>query len=164
MAVSEIIGAAVGVMLLIIVAYVVVSGTLIAGETMATAQKDLTLQQEARIRTSFSITDQYNATSPSYMIYANITNTGSEIIGDFKHMDVIVYDKANGDFQICTYDENGITPTQGHWKIYRTFGEFIHMNELDPGERYEIQIASMGDQPKWFQITTANGVYDSASL
>jgi len=162
MAVSEIIGAAVGVMLLIIVAYVVVSGTLIAGETMANAQKDLTLQQEARIRTSFSITDQFNATSPSNIIYANITNTGSEIIGDFKHMDVIVYDKADGDYQICTYDQNDLTP--GHWKIYRKFGEFIHLDELDPGERYEIQITSMGDQPKWFQITTANGVYASAFL
>jgi len=61
MAVSEIIGAAVGILLLVIVAYVIVGGTLTAGETIATAQKDLTLQNEARLRTSIqpqSIRDQ----------------------------------------------------------------------------------------------------------
>ena len=160
MAVSEIIGAAVGVMLLIIVAYVVVSGTLIAGETMATAQKDLTLQQEARVRTAFAISDQRNDTSN--LILANITNTGTEIIGDFKHMDVIVYDKDDGEYDICIYKSTE-GAMQGYWGIYPNAEEFIHKNELDPGEKYEIWIQPPGTitKPKWFQITTANGVYAS---
>jgi flagellar protein FlaF len=162
MAVSEIIGAAVGVILLVIVAYVVVGGTLFAAETMANTQKDLTVQQEARIRTAFVITDQYNATTDSYIIYANITNTGTEIISDFKHMDVIVYDKQQGDYQVCIYDPDDIT--RGHWKFIPPINEFIHPNELDPGERYQVQIRSIGDSPRWFQITTANGVYASAFL
>jgi flagellar protein FlaF len=162
MAVSEIIGAAVGILLLVIVAYVVVGSTLTAAETVATAQKDLSLQHEARMRTLFTLSDQFNGTEQSYIIKANITNTGSEIISDFDHMDVIVYDKQRNDYQTCTYDPVDIT--RGHWKISQQFDEFIHPGELDPGERYQIQISSKGDQPKWLQVTTANGVYASGFI
>jgi flagellar protein FlaF len=162
MAVSEIIGAAVGVILLVIVAYVVVGSTLFAAETMANAQKDLTFQQESRIRTAFTLTDQFNGTDQSYIVYANITNTGTEIISDFKHMDVIVYDKEFGGYEFCRYDEAG--GTQGTWDIENHYSDFIHPNELDPGERYHIRIVIKGTQPKWMQITTANGVYASGFL
>jgi len=162
MAVSELIGAAVGVILLVIVAYVVVGSTLFAADTMANTQKDLTARQEARIRTAFSLSDQFNGTDQSYIIYANITNTGTEIISDFKHMDVIVYDKESGGYEVCIYDEAG--GTQGTWNIDTTYNEFIHPNELDPGERYHIRIVSKGNQPKWLQVTTANGVYASGFL
>ncbi|HSQ94115.1 MAG TPA: hypothetical protein VLL74_07465 [Methanoregula sp.] len=161
MAVSEIIGAAVGVILLVIVAYVVVGSTLIAGETVANSQKDLTIQQEARLRTSFAITDQYNLTDASILM-ANITNTGTEIISDFKHMDVIVYDRETGEYEVCTYDEAG--GTAGQWNIANRYDEFIHPYSLDPGEKYLIRVMSTKNQPKWFQITTANGVYTSAFL
>lgn len=159
MAVSEIIGAAVGVILLVIVAYVVVSGTLFAAETMANTQKDLTIQQEARMRTALSLTDLANSTSQPYIVFANITNTGTEIISDFKHMDVIVYDNEHGEYEVCTYDPD--VATRGHWKINDDYGEFIHPNELDPGEVYQIEITTVANEPKWFQITTANGVYAS---
>jgi archaeal flagellar protein FlaF len=157
MAVSEIIGAAVGVILLMIVAYVVVGSTLFAAETVTAAQKDLTLLQESRMRTAFSITDQKNE---STMIIANITNTGTEIIGDFKHMDVLVYDKDSGTYEVCTYTPGAVTG--GHWGINPNPEEFIHKMELDPGEKYQIWIQPSGTSPKWFQITTANGVYASA--
>ncbi len=162
MAVSELIGAAVGVILLVIVAYVVVGSILFAADTMANTQKDLTAQQESRIRTAFSLTDQFNSTDQSYIIYANITNTGTEIISDFKHMDVIVYDKESGGYEVCIYDEAG--GTQGTWNIDTTYSEFIHPNELDPGERYRIRVVIKGNQPKWLQVTTANGVYASGFL
>ena len=55
--------------LLVIVAYVVVSGTLFAGETMANTQKDITLLQEARLRTALSLTDLVNSTSQPYIVY-----------------------------------------------------------------------------------------------
>jgi archaeal flagellar protein FlaF len=162
MAVSEIIGAAIGVLLLVIVAYVVVGSTLYAAETVTTAQKDLTLLQEARLRTSFSITDQKNDTTN--LIIANITNTGTEIIGDFKHTDVIVYDKTSSVYGTCNYTTGAVTA--GRWGIRNDFEEFIHKNELDPGEKYEIWIqppVAITD-PKWFQITTANGVFASAFI
>ena len=162
MAVAEIIGAAVGVMLLVIVAYVVVSSTLISAETVAGAQKDLTLREEARMRTAFSITDQFNETNQSSIIYATLTNTGAETITDLNHMDVLVYDRELQDYGICTYDETG--GTAGTWNIVSRYDEFIHPYALDAGERYQIRIMSHGDQPKWFQVTTANGVYASAFL
>ena len=158
MAVSEIIGAAVGVILLVIVAYVVVGSTLFAAETVTTAQKDLTLQQEARVRTAFAVTDvRYNTS----IIHANITNTGTEIIGDFKHMDVLVYDAGLNKYQEYPYStENPPTAPQS-WGIDDRYNEFIHPYELDPGETYRIRI-NTGSSPRWFQITTANGVSASA--
>jgi flagellar protein FlaF len=141
---------------------VVVGSTLFAADTMANTQKDLTLQQEARMRTAFTLTDQFNGTAQSYIIYANITNTGTEIISDFKHMDVIVYDKESGEYEICTYDEAG--GTQDTWNIENHYSDFIHPNELDPGERYHIRIVIKGNLPKWLQVTTANGVYASGFL
>jgi len=162
MAVSEIIGAAVGVILLIIVAYVIVSGTLIAGETMANAQKDLTLRQEARLRTAFTLTDLYNSTGARNLVFGNLTNTGTEIISDFKHMDIIVYDTESGGYEICTYEKT-ITGN-GHWTIIPAADEFIHKGELDPGEVYKIEIHTVGTVPRWFQFTTANGVYASGIL
>ena len=58
MAVAELIGAAIGVLLLVMVAYLLVGSTLSTAELMVTAQKDVTLQQESRMHTLFSITDQ----------------------------------------------------------------------------------------------------------
>ncbi len=160
MAVSEIIGAAVGVILLVVVAYVVVGSTLYAAETVTTAQKDLTIQQESRMRTAFSVS---HAVRNSSTIHANITNTGSEIIGDFKHMDVLVYDSDYTDHEYTMYPykrDDFVTP--GTWGIESRYGEFIHPYELDPGETYRIQVNTAGTTPGWFQVTAANGVYASA--
>ena len=162
MAVSEIIGAVVGVMLLVVVAYVIVTSTLVTGETIAGTQKDLVLQQEARLRTSISLDDPHNATEQASIIMANLTNTGTEPISDFKHMDVLVYDQELMTYGICTYDETG--GTAGTWNIANRYGEFIHPYSLDPGERYQLRIMSNGNRPKWIQVTTANGVYASAFL
>jgi flagellar protein FlaF len=158
MAVAGIIGAAVGVLLLIVVAYVVVSATITTAETVSNAQKDLTLQNEMRIRTVFTITDPQNSSS---IITSNVSNTGTEIISDFTHMDVIVYDTGSNDYQVCTYDSSG-SGTPGTWDIANRYQDFIHPFELDPGEKYQIRVATRGSSPKWFQITTGNGVYASA--
>ena len=77
-------------------------------------------------------------------------------------MDVIVYDKESMNYEICTYDAAG--GTAGTWNIANRYDEFIHPYSLDPGEKYQIRIMTQGNQPKWFQITTANGVYASAFL
>jgi flagellar protein FlaF len=159
MAVSELIGAAVGIILLIVVAYVVVSGTLVTAETVAGTQKDLSLLQESRMRTSLALRDVRNGTAAS-IVMANLSNDGTEIISDFKHMDVLVYDQELMAYDTCTYDMTG--GTAGTWNIENRYGEFIHPYSLDPGEEYLIRIVSGGNQPKWLQITTANGVSASA--
>jgi archaeal flagellar protein FlaF len=162
MAAAEIIGAAVGVMLLVIVAYVVIGSTLYAAETVTTAQKDLTIQQETRMRTSISITDPVINGS---IIHANITNTGTEIIGDFKHTDVIVYDSTltASPYQIYPY-ATGEPVTTGRWGIENPYNEILHPYELDPGETYLIRVNTEGSSPGWFQITTGNGVSASTFI
>ena len=160
MAVAGIIAAAVGVMLLIVVAYVVVGATITAAETVSNAQKDLTLQNEMRLRTVFTITDPKNNSS---IIISNISNTGTQIISDFNHMDVIVYDTGFNDYQVCTYDANR-SDTPGTWYIANSYQDFIHPSELDPGEKYQIRVTTRGSSPNWFQITAGNGVYASAYL
>jgi flagellar protein FlaF len=158
MAVAGIIAAAVGVMLLIVVGYVVVSATITTAETVTSAQKDVTLQNEMRLGTAFTITDPQNSSS---IITSNISNTGTEIISDFRHMDVIVYDSGTNDYHVCTYDASaGGNP--GTWDITNHYQDFIHPSELDPGEKYQIRVATRGSSPYWFQITSDKGVYASA--
>jgi flagellar protein FlaF len=159
MAVAGIIGTAVGVILLIVVAYVVVGATLTAAETMADAQKDVTLQNQMRIGTAFIISDEMHNSS---IIFTNVTNTGTEIIRDFNHMDILVYDKTvSNDYQICIYNST-VSGTQCTWQISDHYQDYIHPTELDPGEKYRFRINSQGTSPEWFQITTSNGVYASA--
>jgi flagellar protein FlaF len=155
MAAAGIIGTAVGLILLIVVAYVVVGATLTAAETVTNAQKDVTLQNQMRIGTAFTITDQlYN----NSVIYANVTNTGTEIIRDFNHMDILLYSNESDVYQICIYD----TSYQCTWEISERYQDFIHPSELDPGEKYQFRISTGGFSPDWFQITSGNGVYASA--
>ena len=156
MAVAGIIAAAVGVMLLIVVGYVVVGATITTAETVTNAQKDVTLQNEMRLGTAIVITDPQQSSSN---ITSNVTNSGTEIISDFRHMDVLVYDTGSNEYQVCTYDASG---SPGTWDITNRYQDFIHPSELDPGEKYQIRIATSGSSPSWFQITTGNGVYASA--
>jgi len=158
MAAAGIIGTAVGVILLIVVAYVVVGATLTAAETMSNAQKDVTLQNQMRIGTAFTITDEIHNSS---IIYANVTNTGSEIIRDFNHMDILVYDNESGDYHVCTYDTTG-GGSPGTWYISNYYLDYIHPSELDPGEKFQFRINTQSASPEWFQITSGNGVYASA--
>jgi flagellar protein FlaF len=158
MAAAGIIGTAVGVILLIVVAYVVVGATLTAAETVSNAQKDVTLQNQMRIGTAFTISDEMHNSS---IIYTNVTNTGTEIIRDFNHMDILVYDNESGDYRVCTYDKT-TSGAPGTWYISNYYQEFIHPSELDPGEKYRFMINTQGTSPEWFQITSGNGVYASA--
>jgi len=158
MAAAGIIGTAVGVILLIVVAYVVVGATLTAAETMSNAQKDVTLLNQMRIGTAFTISDEIHNSS---IIYANVTNTGTEIIRDFNHMDILVFDNESGDYRVCTYDKTG-GGSPGSWYISNYYQDFIHTSELDPDEKFQFRINTQGTSPEWFQITSDNGVYASA--
>jgi flagellar protein FlaF len=89
MAVAEIIGAAVGVLLLIIVAYVVVGSTLTAAETVSFAQKDLTQLSEARLKTSIAL-NKTEANLSGQGLNFSVVNNGNEIISDFSHMDILL--------------------------------------------------------------------------
>jgi len=157
MAAAEIIGAAIGVLLLMVVAYVVVGATLTAAETVSTAQKDLTLQNEARLRTSISINRSEISNTTSALDFS-VTNNGNEIISDFEHTDIYTWDGNNQGYQNYTYDKYQ-TGTSGNWSVKSIENDLIHPNQLDPGEKMWITVNYIGARPTWFQVTTSNGVY-----
>jgi flagellar protein FlaF len=156
MAVAEIIGAAVGVLLLIIVAYVVVGSTLTAAETVSNAQKDITLLNEARLRTSISLNRSEISNTTSVLDFS-VTNTGNEIISDFNHMDLYTWDDSATGYKYYTYDKY-IQGTPGTWSIIQIENDIIHPNSLDPGEKMWIRVNFIGVKPRWIQLTTSNGV------
>jgi flagellar protein FlaF len=158
MAAAEIIGAAIGVLLLMVVAYVVVGSTLTAAETVSTAQKDLTLQNEVRLRTSISLNRSEISNTTSVLDFS-VTNTGNEIISDFDHTDIYTWDgDSSHDYQKYTYDKYQ-TDTAGNWSIKSIENDLIHPNQLDPGEKMWVTVNYIGARPIWFQVTTSNGVY-----
>jgi len=166
MAVAEIIGAAIGVRLLVVVAYVLVGGTLSAAETMATAQKDITLLQETRLRTSFNIssTEPQGNCAMGACLNFSITNNGNEAIIDLPHMDVFSYNATNGERYTYVKKEDDVGEPYT-WTV-RFFGnDVIHTGELDPGVTLWIKTNLPSDYvPTNIQVTTGNGVSASSKL
>jgi archaeal flagellar protein FlaF len=156
MAVAEIIGAAIGVLLLVIVAYLLVGGTLSTAETVVTAQKDMTLLQETRMRTSIIVTDEQPDANNN--LNFSITNNGEEAISDLPHMDIFSFNTARG-YTHYTYDSEN-TGAPYTWQIIRFENDYIHTSELDPGVKLWIKAnVPTGETPvKSFQVITGNGV------
>jgi flagellar protein FlaF len=162
MAVAEIIGAAVGVLLLVIVAYLLVGGTLSMAETVATAQKDLTSLQEARLRTSIDITYP-DFDDGANILKFNISNNGNEMISDLPHMDIFSFNETNG-YTYYTYDSYQLG-NPGNWSITGFEHDYIHAKELDPGVSMSVNITYLPDnKPISFQVTTSNGVSALSSV
>jgi flagellar protein FlaF len=159
MAGADLIGAAVGVLLLVIVAYIVVGSTISTAEIVTDSQRAAALQEQTQSRTDFAISETNREGDSGFN--CTITNTGKEIISDFRHMDVIVYDSR--DYQLYPYSPSG---SPGTWTIITPDPgtDVIHPSELDPGESYKIEVITSGISPYWFQITTGNGVYASKFL
>lgn len=159
MAVAELIGAAVGVLLLIFVAYVLVGSTLSTAQTLAESQKDLTLMDESRLRTDiqFSRAD----VEEGNIINFSFTNNGSEIVSDFKHMDLLTVN-SSGEYTHYTYVKTPTGSAGTWWISFFDPADGIHPGQLDPGEKiYGLAYYPGDDAPRWIQITTGNGVYTS---
>ena len=156
MAVAELIGAAIGVLLLVTVAYLLVGGTLTTAETVVTAQKDMTLLNEARLRTSIIVSDEWIDNS-SYMNF-NITNTGEETVTDLPHMDVFSFDKTNGYTHLTYKSTKSGSLDPGTWQIVGFYNDNIHAKQLDPGVTMWIRANAVGEPLDNFQFTTNNGV------
>jgi len=157
MAVAEIIGAAIGVLLLIVVAYILVGSTLTASETVVNAQKDITLVNEARLKTAISLNKNEISVSGSGLNFS-VTNTGNEIVSDFSHMDVYTTDNGLSEYAHYKYDKDK-SGAVGSWTITKIDNDYIHPNQLDPGEKAWGMAVFSGPRPVWVQITTSNGVY-----
>ena len=160
MAAGELIGAAVGALILVIVAYVLVGSVLSTAVTVANAQKDLTLQNEARLGTRISITSKE---IQGGNISFSVSNNGTEVINDFTHMDIL---SSNGsaDLQYYQFNPTGLAGP-GRWSV-TGFDPLTssYPGELDPGQTMSCNATYTGNPPTWFQITTGNGVSASAFI
>ncbi len=158
MAVAEIIGAAIGVMMLVIVAYVLVGSVLSAAEVVNNAQKDNTLQQEIRLGTGFEITDAINSGTrgTQFNITFNIHNKGSEVIHDFSHMDIFTYNDG------VTGSYNHLTPTNDCSLDESWCMDISTTKQLDPDKMMGITAFSSINNS--IRVVTSNGVYHSKTL
>jgi len=158
-AVAEIIGSAIGAMILIIVAYLLVGNVLWTAEVVSNAQKDLTHLSESRLRTDITIT---NVTLSGPAVNLTIKNTGNEVVTDFPHSDVLLYPigDATG-YQVYIYNATD-TAAPGSW-TKSILNDYVHPGELDPGETMYVNAYFTGSTPLHFDVgfCTNNGVYAS---
>ncbi|WP_048145913.1 hypothetical protein [Methanosphaerula palustris] len=154
MAVGELIGAVVGVMLLVYVAYVLVGSVIMTAETVTSAQGDMGQLQEARMRTMINLSiDQVVDNT----VYLNVTNTGGEPISDFTHMDVITSDGVGE--PLYHHFTTGALSSQT-WQNIQIVPDYVHPGQLDPGEVLTLSVTDTY-RPVWAQVITPNGVYST---
>ena len=151
MAGAEIIGAAIGVLLLILVGYLLIGSALTTAEVVTSAQKDITIQNEARLQTSIAISDVSFGASTTFIL----TNTGKEPIKDFSHMDVILFSSDDSPKRY-PYDYTG---TEASSWSYVPFVEKVNPGTFDPNEQIFITVKNPGYSPSYVQVICANGVY-----
>ncbi|MDN7023382.1 flagellar protein FlaF [Methanoculleus sp. FWC-SCC1] len=153
MSVGSLVASGIGILMLIITAYILVGGTLGTAELVVMAQGDLAVQQEIRMRTNIDI----SATSLDEVgkaLYVEVANSGNEPIVNFEHMDV--YLVTTGSPVYCSYGTD--------WSVVGISPDSIHPGQLDPGEVLNLSVTYAADAPTWVQVTTGNGVYDSAYI
>ncbi|MDD1657341.1 MAG: hypothetical protein LUQ41_02655 [Methanomicrobiales archaeon] len=153
MAAATLIASAVGIVILIITAYVVMGGTVSLVEQATTSQKDLTDRQVERINTGVAITGA-SADDLLKVVFLDVENTGGETVRDPGEMAV---------FLLHNGEPVYYTNSSGAW-WYRISPDTIHPNQLDPDEVMNISVTYTGDEPTWAKVVTENGVYDSAYL
>ena len=159
MAVAEIIGTAIGTMLLLMVAYLLVGNVLTTAEVVSSAQKDLTLLSEMRLHTDLTITNVTVAGNPVNAINLTVKNTGTEIISDFPHTDVFVYQAGGSGYAEYPFSTADAVESTWHGFI---LNDYVHPGELDPGESmYVNAYFPPGTVPYQVLMCTNNGVYAS---
>ena len=152
MAIANLIGAVVGVFLLLLVAYLLVGATLITAETVMNAQREMTEVQVTTIRTSIAIED-YTLTDDR--LYLLITNDGATIIDpNPEGMDVYLSDDVFTQMVRASWTQEGnITP------------DGINPGLLDPGESLNMSIDISGvANASWVKVATPNGITASGYL
>lgn len=151
MSAGPLVASAVGILLLVATAYVLIGGTLATTEVMVEAQSNLATYQEARMRTAIAIE---NTTIANSTLFVEVKNTGSEPVVEISSIDV--------------YLQSGGVPVYvpfGNWSKVSMIPDEVHPGELDPGETLNLSVIYPEDiAPTWVQIVTPNGVSSSAYI
>jgi flagellar protein FlaF len=163
MGAGTIIASAIVIVLLIITGYVLIGGTLSTAQIVMVAQRAAAEKEGQRIHTQIEIMNA-SANLGVSETFIEVKNTGSEVIGDFDHMEVYLLQNQTPDMYIpYTYT---ILSAPFNFVYRITPLDLVHPGLLDPDEVANITVlydAGRGD-PSWVKVTTANGVYDSAYL
>jgi archaellum component FlaF (FlaF/FlaG flagellin family) len=155
MGAGTIIATAIAITLLIITGYVLIAGTLSTAQVVAMAQQAAAQRESQKIHTRIEIINASTNTTDSKS-FVEVKNTGSEVVGDFGHMEVYLL-------------QGGVPYTYTNQSVllfwtYEINPDRVHPNLLDPDEVANITVPydQMLGAPTWVKVTTANGVYDSA--
>ena len=147
MAFANLIGAVVGIFLLLLVAYLLVGATLLTAETVMAAQRDMTEVHTLLLGTSIAITDHKNTTENLYII---VKNDGTTVINT-DQMDVFLATSGSG-HSLFSWVNAGITP------------DAINPGLFDPGEYLNMTVDITGYNPTWVKVVTPNGIAASTYL
>jgi len=152
MAAASLVSTALGIIIILITAYVLAGSTLALTETVTTAQKDMTELQAKILGTSFRIEDPpSNLTSP---LTISLYNTGNEPIADFENMDVYLLFAGKGPV-LYKYR---LTSDEGWWDYVPPIGS-VYPSQWDPGEKMTISITYFESSlPEEIKVTTPNGI------
>jgi hypothetical protein len=175
MAGADVIEAAIGITLLLIVSYVVLGSITSAADTVSNARKDITLSQTERRGTNIEVTYAHTETfvsSPDhYRVRFRVQNTGNVKI-DFTKMGVVIvmYDPDRptyyrfGSGNNFEWNLNYLTTDES----CNTQNDVVNPNQWDPGEylcgfvdMVYTSCGSWGCPPVVFYAFTGNGASDS---
>jgi flagellar protein FlaF len=160
MAVGEIIGAAIGALVLIYIAYVLVGGMLTTVETVTLAQTEVTHMNEDRLNTALGLTSH---AVDGETVTITLNNTGSVVIGNFTHMDLYLGDGSTQP-TLFRHSSAGTSPNWTDQGIFSGgLAELVHPGELDPGEELVMQASYAGDL-HWIKVVAGNGATVEAAV
>jgi archaeal flagellar protein FlaF len=145
MAFASIIGSAIGIILLIVTAYVLVGGVLTTTQVAMNAQSDMTAVHMQMLGTSISIDSVSVENSSPNIIYLNMRNSGSEPI-DLTEINVFLKVPESAPVLIPKGSDAGkwsISPDVIQWR---------------PTEVLNMSVNYAGGYPVIVQLTTGNGV------
>jgi archaeal flagellar protein FlaF len=145
MAFASIISSAIGIILLIITAYVLVAGVLTTTQVAMNAQSDMTAIHMEMLGTSISIDSQSVENSSPNIVYLGLINSGSEPV-DLSTINVFIKDQNSAPVLIPKGSIAGtwsISPEVKQWR---------------PTETLNMSVRYSGTYPVIVQLTTGNGV------
>ncbi len=157
MASASLIATAFALIMLIITAYFLVGVVLTTAQVVSIAQTDQINKQEERVRTSIDILNA--SISPGSIVYVEMENTGSVVISEIKYMDVYTINGTSNPPLYYSYGSG-----TGKWTEESINPDIINPGQWDPKEIMNISVIYTGDGPKWIQVTTPNGISDSAYI
>jgi hypothetical protein len=169
MAGADVIEAAIGITLLLIVSYVVVGSITTAADTVSAAQKDMALSQEQRLGTSVMFGDYHyessywNGAQTVWPIHFRVLNNGNQIISKPKNMQVMLLHGSN---LPLLYNYGSVLGTttwyyDGYFDIdiWET-SEIMNPGQWDPGEYIfgQFEVNFQPNNKDWLQVVLENGV------